>query len=243
MREVIISNPKNDSFGTQLLSLYETLKGAQAHEKLVFNFSKLKWACPSLILPLSAYIKETGSSYNLAGSPIKSYFDAINFPRGINSISRFEAEERKNRTYTPISILKKEEKEKTVFALPETFMNKSGLAVSTLAKFYKVKPARIFAVHDDIDLPVGKIKVSFARSSAGHKGVEHIIKNLKTNEFYRLRVGIGQKKKTKQAMEIVLKKFSTKEADEIKKVIKKTCDAIICAISESPQKAMTIYNQ
>jgi len=106
MREVIISNPKNDSFGTQLLSLYETLKGAQAHEKLVFNFSKLKWACPSLILPLSAYIKETGSSYNLAGSPIKSYFDAINFPRGINSISRFEAEERKNRTYTPISILK-----------------------------------------------------------------------------------------------------------------------------------------
>ena len=112
MREVIISNPKNDSFGTQLLSLYETLKGAQAHEKLVFNFSKLKWACPSLILPLSAYIKETDSSYNLAGSPIKSYFNAINFPRGINSISRFEAEERKNRTYTPISILKKEEKEK-----------------------------------------------------------------------------------------------------------------------------------
>ena len=134
-------------------------------------------------------------------------------------------------------------KEKVVFALPETFMNKSGLAVSALAKFYKVKPAQIFAVHDDIDLPVGKIKVSFARSSAGHKGVEHIIKNLKTNEFYRLRVGIGQKKKTKQAMELVLKKFSAKEADEIKKVIKKTCDAIICAISESPQKAMTIYNQ
>ena len=73
--------------------------------------------------------------------------------------------------------------------------------------------------------------------------IEHIIKNLKTNEFYRLRVGIGQKKKTKQAMEMVLKKFSAKEADEIKKVAKKTCDAIICAISESPQKAMTIYNQ
>lgn len=135
------------------------------------------------------------------------------------------------------------EKEKVVFTLPETFMNKSGLAVAALAKFYKVKPEQIFVVNDDIDLPVGKIKVSFARSSAGHKGVEHIIKNLKTNRFYRLRVGIGQKKKTKQAMEVVLKKFSAKEADEIKKVIKKTCDAIICAISESPQKAMTIYNQ
>lgn len=135
------------------------------------------------------------------------------------------------------------EKEKIVFALPETFMNKSGLAVSALAKFYKIKPEQIFVINDDIDLPIGKIKISFARSSAGHKGVEHIIKNLKTNEFYRLRIGIGQKKKTKQAMEIVLKKFSAKEADEIKKVIKKTCDAIICAISESPQKAMTIYNQ
>ncbi|EKE15504.1 MAG: hypothetical protein ACD_11C00148G0003 [uncultured bacterium] len=122
-------------------------------------------------------------------------------------------------------------------------MNKSGLAVSALAKYFKIKPAAIFVIHDDIDLPVGKIKVSFARSSAGHKGVEHIIKNLKTNEFYRLRVGIGQKKKTKQATEMVLKKFSAKEADEIKKVAKKTCDAIICAISESPQKAMTVYNQ
>ncbi|MEK7066922.1 MAG: aminoacyl-tRNA hydrolase [Patescibacteria group bacterium] len=135
------------------------------------------------------------------------------------------------------------EKEKVIFALPETFMNKSGLAVSALAKFYKVKPAAIFVVHDDVDLPAGKIKISFARSSAGHKGVEHIIKNLKTNEFYRLRVGIGQKKKTKQAMEMVLKKFSAKETDEMKKVIKKTCDAIICTITESPDKAMTIYNQ
>lgn len=112
MREVIISNPKNDSFGAQLLSLYEALKDAQAQEKLIFNFSKLKWACPSLILPLSAYIRETGSSYNFVDSPIKSYFDAINFPRGINTISQFEAEERKNRTYTPISVLEKDEKEK-----------------------------------------------------------------------------------------------------------------------------------
>ena len=154
-------------------------------------------------------------------------------------VDGFDFDKKSNALVAQVKI----EKEKTIFALPETFMNKSGLAVSALAKFYKVKPAQIFAVHDDIDLPVGKIKVSFARSSAGHKGVEHIIKNLKTNEFYRLRVGIGQKKKTKQAMEIVLKKFSAKEADEIKKVIKKTCDAIICAISESPQKAMTIYNQ
>jgi len=134
-------------------------------------------------------------------------------------------------------------KEKVVFALPETFMNKSGLAVSALAKYYKIKPEQIFIAHDDVDLPVGRMKISFDKSSAGHKGVENVMKNLKTQKFWRVRIGIGTKKKTKQAMELVLKKFSAKENEEIKKVVKKSCDALVCAASESPQKAMTVYNQ
>lgn len=155
------------------------------------------------------------------------------------SVDNFAHDKKSNALVTQGKI----KKEKVIFALPETFMNKSGLAVSALAKYYKVKPAQIFVVHDDVDLPVGKIKISFARSSAGHKGVEHIIKNLKTNEFYRLRVGIGAKKKTKQAMEIVLKKFSAKEEPEIKKATKKALEALELAITGSPQKAMTIYNK
>jgi len=58
-----------------------------------------------------------------------------------------------------------------------------------------------------------------------------------------VRIGIGGKKKTKQAMELVLKKFSAKESEEMKKVVKKACDALACATSENPQKAMTVYNQ
>lgn len=154
-------------------------------------------------------------------------------------VNEFTHDKKSNALVAPGKI----EKEKIIFALPETFMNKSGLAVVALAKYFKIKPAAIFVVHDDVDLPIGGMKLSFAKNSAGHKGAEHVIKNLKTNEFYRLRVGIGQKKKTKQAMEVVLKKFSAKESDEMKKVTKKACDALICAISESPQKAMTIYNQ
>src|SRR3989304_4181289 len=134
-------------------------------------------------------------------------------------------------------------KEKAVFALPETFMNKSGLAVSALAKYYKIKPEQIFIAHDDVDLPVGRMKISFDKSSAGHKGVENVMKNLKTQKFWRVRIGIGGKKKTKQAMELVLKKFSAKESEEMKKVVNKACDALPCAASESPQKAMTVYNQ
>lgn len=134
------------------------------------------------------------------------------------------------------------EKEKTILALPETFMNKSGLAASVLTKYYKVKPEHLYVVHDDIDLTVGRIKLSFAKSSAGHKGVEHVIKNLKTNEFYRVRVGISNARKTKQALEVVLKKFSAKEEADVKKAVKNAVEALVCAVSESPQKAMTEYN-
>lgn len=133
--------------------------------------------------------------------------------------------------------------EKVTLALPETFMNKSGLAVQELTKSYKLKPKSLFIVHDDIDLTVGRMKISFAKSSAGHKGVEHIMKNLKTNEFYRLRIGIGSARKTKQAMDIVLKNFTPKETLELKKVLKKAVEALTCAITESPEKAMTLYNK
>lgn len=144
-------------------------------------------------------------------------------------------------------------KAKVILALPETFMNKSGEAVKKLVSNVKhpssAKAAadkqmpNVFVVHDDIDLPIGKMKISFNKSSAGHKGVENVIKNLKTEKFYRIRIGIGQKKKTKEAMDVVLKKFSAKEAEELKKVKKNAQEAIICAVTESPQKAMTLYNQ
>ncbi len=134
-------------------------------------------------------------------------------------------------------------KEKVIAALPETFMNKSGMAAGALASYYKIKPTQIFVAHDDIDLPVGKIKLSFAKNSAGHKGVESIMRALKTKEFYRVRVGIGQKKKTKDAMEVVLKKFSAKEEPDMKKAVKNAVEALTCAVAESPQKAMTVYNQ
>lgn len=135
------------------------------------------------------------------------------------------------------------EKERIIAALPETFMNKSGDAVKELAKSYKLKAKSCFVIHDDVDLPVGRIKISFARSSAGHKGAESVMRALKTNEFWRIRIGIGTIKKTKEAMDIVLKKFTPKERDEIKKTVKKAQDALLVAIEESPEKAMTLYNR
>ena len=133
-------------------------------------------------------------------------------------------------------------KEKVIAAIPQTFMNKSGLAVFTLASYYKIKPVQMFVVHDDIDLPISRMKLSFDKSSAGHKGVESVMRALKTKAFWRVRVGIGQKKKTKDAMDIVLKKFSTKEEPDMKKAVKKALEALTCAVAESPEKAMSLYN-
>ena len=81
------------------------------------------------------------------------------------------------------------EKTSVVLVKPLCYVNKSGEVVSKLAKFYKIKPADIIVVQDDLDIEFGSFKNSFEKNSGGHKGVESIIKALKTNKFYRLRIG------------------------------------------------------
>lgn len=133
-------------------------------------------------------------------------------------------------------------KEKIVLVLPNTFMNKSGTAAGTLARFYKIKPADVILVHDDADIALGSAKLSFGKRSAGHKGVESVIRALKTNEFWRFRLGIASKRDV-PAEKLVLRTFTPDEQRVVKKIIKKTMDAIEKTITESPGKAMNEYNQ
>ena len=109
MKEIIVSKPRNDRLIDQLAAFYETFKGVSWGEQLNFNLSKLEWAFPLLLLPLSAYIHYTNSSFSVgkAGKLNQSYLDAIKFPAGIDSVSVFEKQLRENKTYIPISILKK----------------------------------------------------------------------------------------------------------------------------------------
>lgn len=135
-------------------------------------------------------------------------------------------------------------KEKTTLLLPETFVNKSGAAVAPAARFYKAKPREVFLIHDDVDLPIGRAKLSFGAHSAGHKGVESVFRALKTREVWRFRIGIGNAGRKKiSAARVVLKKFSPDEARTIKKVIKKTIEAIRVAITQRPDLAMNEYNR
>lgn len=133
-------------------------------------------------------------------------------------------------------------KEKVILLLPDTFMNKSGNAVAPVTRFFKVKPPEVFVVHDDADIPLRKAKLSFGKHSAGHKGVESVIRALKTRDFWRFRIGIAGKRDV-PAEKLVLKKLLPEERRLTTKIIKKTIEALVTALQEGPEKAMNKYNQ
>lgn len=135
------------------------------------------------------------------------------------------------------------EGKKVLLAKPQTFMNNSGQAVKTLLIFYKIKRATLIVIHDDIDILLGKIKIIKNRGSAGHKGVESIIEELKTKNFTRMRVGIQPKEgKPKNPEKFVLQNFTNKEKKVIKEAFKKTSRALKIILLQSLEKAMAEFN-
>lgn len=127
---------------------------------------------------------------------------------------------------------------------PQTFMNNSGSVIKALTKFYKITSPGLVVIHDDIDLPLGKMKIIKNRGSAGHKGVESIIKELGTKNFIRFRIGIQPPKgKPENPEKFVLQKFLKEEEKNIKKIIKTGCDALKTALTEGTEEAMTKFNK
>lgn len=111
---------------------------------------------------------------------------------------------------------------------PQTMMNASGYAVNKLADFYKIKPEDILVIHDDVDLPLGKMKIRPGGAAAGHHGVESIIKHLGTDKFVRFRLGIGHPGRGADGLveKYVLREFDINEKTELKRMIKKTVKAL-----------------
>ncbi|MCL4404239.1 aminoacyl-tRNA hydrolase [Patescibacteria group bacterium] len=107
------------------------------------------------------------------------------------------------------------------FASPETFMNESGDAVAAALKYFKLKPAELLVIHDDSDLPLGQWKLQFGRGSAGHRGVASIISRLKTEDFWRLRIGIrdASEKKRRKAGDFVLDRISAEKMREFDRAV------------------------
>ncbi|OHA19401.1 MAG: hypothetical protein A3C08_00195 [Candidatus Taylorbacteria bacterium RIFCSPHIGHO2_02_FULL_47_18] len=133
---------------------------------------------------------------------------------------------------------------------PDTFMNKSGEAVKPLIKNAK-QAEKLVVVHDDLDVPFGTFKISFNKSSGGHKGVESIIRAVKTQAFTRIRIGIspitsgGKLKKPKGEEDVerhILGKFKPAELAVLQKLHKKINESVICLITEGREKAMNRFN-
>lgn len=133
---------------------------------------------------------------------------------------------------------------------PETFMNKSGSAVAKIIKSKKAAE-KLIVIYDDLDLALGTMKISFNRSSGGHRGVESIIKALKTEAFIRIRIGIspatpsGKLKKPKGDTAVekhILSEFKKPEAEVLKKVFKSVVTAVEAIKDNGYQQAMTEFN-
>jgi len=111
MKEIIIPNNRSDAIPQQLLTLYSSFKNVGKGEKVNFNLEEVNWVFPLIILPLSAYIYFTGSSFTLGNFAVKSYLDTIGFPKGVDTVSMFEQQLQKGKNFVPISILKKQARE------------------------------------------------------------------------------------------------------------------------------------
>lgn len=111
-----------------------------------------------------------------------------------------------------------------ILARPQTYMNNTGLAVKILTTYYKIHTTDLIVVHDDLDLPLGKIKVRLGGSGGGHHGVESVIKALGTDQFTRVRLGIGPAQGP--AENFVLAQFKPQEKQQVKHMIKQTIKAI-----------------
>ncbi|MCL5019404.1 MAG: aminoacyl-tRNA hydrolase [Patescibacteria group bacterium] len=134
--------------------------------------------------------------------------------------------------------------DKIILAKPLTYMNNSGQAASLISGYFNILPSDIWVIHDDVDFPLGIIKIKFGGVSAGHNGVESVIESLGTEKFWRFRMGIGRTTQVQsyEVEDYVLQEFRPEEGKEVQKVIKKGAEAFRFALDRGMDAAMNQYN-
>ncbi len=127
---------------------------------------------------------------------------------------------------------------------PQTYMNLSGESLGALVRYYKIDAAKeLLVISDDIDLPVGKLRIRTSGSAGGHNGLKNIILHLGTGEFIRLRVGIGAKPADWDLVDYVTGHFLPEEEIIMQKAYSLAAEAVKCILTEGPEKAMNQFNR
>ena len=133
--------------------------------------------------------------------------------------------------------------ENVLLLKPQTYMNLSGESVSPAAAFYKVPPEHIIVVSDEVSLPIGKLRIRKSGSAGGHNGLKNIIAMLGTDAFPRIRMGVGAPPHADYDMaDWVLSSFKNQDADDMRSLAVRVCDAVECYIAEGPDRAMNKFN-
>lgn len=132
--------------------------------------------------------------------------------------------------------------EKILLVKPLTYMNNSGECVGPLMRWYKLEPEDIMAAHDDMDIPIGTIRIRKKGSAGGHNGIKSLLSRIGSENFGRLRIGIGRPQPGWSVINHVLAKFNDQEQEKIGDAIKQLIPAVECMVLEGPDMAMNKFN-
>lgn len=132
--------------------------------------------------------------------------------------------------------------QRVVLAKPQTYMNLSGSAVQSLLSFYRIPPARLIVIYDDLDLPVGTLRIRPKGGSGGHRGMADIIQRLGTQDFPRIRVGIGRPDPHIDPAAYVLRPFRDEEEPLIQEAVARVISAVETWLTDGIDRAMNRYN-
>jgi len=133
--------------------------------------------------------------------------------------------------------------EEVILVKPLTFMNLSGKSIKPLLDFFNLSPSRLIVVHDDLDLPLGVVRIKAGGGSGGHRGLDSIIVHLRTNEFTRVRIGIGRPRGRQNPAKYVLNPFTGRQWDIIDPAIDRAVAAVLAIITWGVERAMSEYNR
>jgi peptidyl-tRNA hydrolase, PTH1 family len=132
---------------------------------------------------------------------------------------------------------------RVALAVPLTYMNDSGLAVTALARRFGVEPHQIVIVHDELDLPTAALRVKAGGGLAGHNGLRSISSHLHSDDYLRVRIGVDKPVSKERGVDHVLRRFSKRERAEIDVTLELAADAVECIIDEGVDAAMNRFNE
>ncbi len=132
---------------------------------------------------------------------------------------------------------------KLIFAQPQTYMNNSGVPVSSLLSWYKIPPEHLIVVYDDVDLEVGQLRIRLGGGFGGHHGVESVIQHAGTPDFIRVKIGIGRDSMFKDVSDYVLSKIPPEEKELLNQAITSAAAAVMEIVASGVDSAMNKFNK